>query len=77
MKMRNFIVALGIAGLMASPALAQEKDFAKVDADGNSMVSMQEATTAGWTWTAEQFAAADTNSDGSLSAEEFAAASAQ
>jgi len=75
--MKKFILALGVAGLMAAPALAQTPDFASVDADGNTMVSLEESTAAGLPWTAEQFAAADTNGDGSLSAEEFAAAIAQ
>lgn len=74
--MRMLVVALGLAGLVAAPALAAEMDFAVVDSDGNGMVTMEEATAAGWEWTEEQFAAADANGDGSLSAEEFAVAAA-
>jgi hypothetical protein len=73
-NMKMLVVALGLAGLVAAPALAAEMDFAVVDSDGNGMVTIEEATAAGWEWTEEQFTAADTDGDGSLNAEEFAAA---
>ncbi len=72
--MKKFVLALSLIGFGALPALAQEADFATVDADGNGVVSMEEATTAGWTWTEDQFKAADTDGDGGLNEEEFAAA---
>lgn len=74
--MKKFILALSLIGLGAFPALAQEADFATVDADGDGIVSMEEATAAGWTWTEDQFNAADADGDGGLNAEEFAAATA-
>ncbi len=73
--MKKLIVALGVAGLLAGPALAAEMDFTKVDADGNAMISMEEASAGGWEWTEDEFKAADKDGDGSLSAEEFTAAS--
>jgi Ca2+-binding EF-hand superfamily protein len=74
--MKTLIVALGLIGLVAVPAIAAEMDFAKVDADGDGMVTMEEATAAGWEWSAEEFTTADADGDGSLSEEEFAAAAA-
>ena len=74
--MKMLVVALGLAGLVAAPALAAEMDFAVVDTDGNGMVTMEEATAAGWEWTEEQFTAADADGNGSLDADEFAAAAA-
>jgi len=75
--MKKVVLALGLAALMAGPALAQEMDFATVDADGNGQVTMDEATAAGWEWSAEDFKAADTDGNGTLSAEEFATATAE
>ena len=72
------LVNVGSAGLAIGPAIAQdaakEMDFVKVDADANGKVSVEEAAAAGWVWTPEQFAAADRDSDGSLSADEFVTA---
>lgn len=75
--MKILVLALSLVGLAAMPALAAEMDFAVVDADGSGLVSLEEATAAGWEWTAEDFAAADADADGYLNADEFAAASAQ
>ena len=72
--MKKLVLALSILGFSGAHALAQEKDFTVVDANADGMVSMEEATAAGWTWTAEQFAAADADGDGSLNADEFTAA---
>lgn len=77
--MKKVMLSIAFVGFSAITAFAAshagEKDFAVVDADANAMVSMEEATAAGWKWTAEEFKAADTDADGSLNAEEFAAAS--
>jgi EF hand len=71
------VATFGFAGL-ALPAMAaegaKEMDFVKVDADANGKVSPEEALAAGWAWTPEQFAAADRDSDGGLSADEFVTA---
>ena len=75
--MKKVLTALGVAAFMTVPAIAAEMDFTKVDADASGTVTMEEATAAGWEWTAEQFAAADTDGNGTLSAEEFAAAAQQ
>jgi Ca2+-binding EF-hand superfamily protein len=75
--MKMLVVALGLAGLLAAPVLAAEMNFAVVDADGSGLVSIEEATAAGWEWTEEQFAAADSDGDGYLNVEEFAAAAAK
>jgi len=72
--MKKIILALGFAGLMAFPAIAQETDFATVDANGDGQVTLDEAVAAGWDWSTEDFQAADTNGDGTLDADEFAAA---
>jgi hypothetical protein len=74
--MRKVILALAMIGFTL-PALAQMADFATADANSDNMVSMEEASGAGLTWTDEEFKAADADGDGSLSEEEFAAASAQ
>lgn len=74
--MKKVIIALGLAGFASAAFAAGEMDFAKVDADANGMVTMEEATAAGWEWTEDQFKAADTDADGALNADEFAAASA-
>lgn len=72
--MKMLVVALGLAGLVATPALAAEMDFSVVDADGSELVSMEEAAAAGWEWSEEEFAAADADADGYLNEQEFTAA---
>jgi EF hand len=72
------VATLGFAGF-ALPSLAQdaakgEMDYMKVDANADGSVTMEEATAAGWKWTADQFKAADTDANGSLSADEFVTA---
>lgn len=73
--MKKFVVALTLSTILSSAAIAAEMDFAVVDADGDTLVSMEEASAAGWEWTDEEFTAADADGDGFLNAEEFAAAS--
>lgn len=72
--MKKIVLALVLAGATSVAAHAAEMDFATVDADGDGVVTLEEATAAGWEWTEEQFGVADTDGDGGLSAEEFAAA---
>jgi EF hand len=74
-KMKKLFLALTLSTILSSAAIAAEMDFAVVDADGDSLVSTDEASAAGWDWTEEEFAAADADGDGFLNAEEFAAAS--
>jgi EF hand len=73
------VATFGIAGF-ALPTLAQdaakgEMDYTKVDANADGSVTIEEATAAGWKWTADQFKAADTDASGGLSSDEFVAAS--
>lgn len=70
--MKKLLTTLSILTFTASVALAQ--DFGAIDADANSMVSMEEASAAGLTWTEEEFKMADADGDGSLNADEFKAA---
>lgn len=78
--MKNVLLSAVFVGFSAIAAFAAshagEMDFTVVDADANGMVTMEEATAAGWKWSEEDFTAADTDADGSLNAEEFAAAAA-
>jgi EF hand len=71
------LVNVGSAGFgpaIAAEEATKEMDFVKVDANADGKVSVEEAAAAGWVWTPEQFAAADRDSDGSLSADEFVTA---
>lgn len=72
--MKKLVLALVVAGAASVAAQAAEMDFAVVDANADAMVTLEEATAAGWEWTEDQFKAADTDGDGGLNAEEFAAA---
>ncbi|MGB7334785.1 MAG: hypothetical protein WBD01_03240 [Salaquimonas sp.] len=78
--MNKLLLTIAFVGFSAVSTFAAshagEMDFTVVDADANAMVSMEEATAAGWKWSEEDFKAADTDADGSLNAEEFAAAAA-
>jgi EF hand len=75
--MRFWVFALCFAGLISRPALAAEMTFAAVDADGSGLISIEEVEAAGLGWTAEEFAAADTDADEYLNQEEFEVAIAR
>lgn len=79
--MKKFLIACSIAGIVggaaAIPAFAGEMDFTKVDANGDGIISIDEARAAGWEWTEDQFKTADADGDGGLNADEFQVASAQ
>lgn len=67
------LIVLGLSGA----AFAQQgTDFATVDADASGGVSLAEAQLALPDLTEEAFTAADTDANGELSAEEFAAIAA-
>ncbi len=70
--MKKLIVALGILAFTA-PAFAETADFATADADGNGMVSMDELKAAMPDVAEDAAMAADTDGDGSLNADEYAA----
>lgn len=74
--MKKLVLAASAALLATAAFAAGEMDFAKVDANADGQVTLEEATAAGWEWTAEQFTAADTDGNGTLSVEEFTAAAA-
>ena len=74
--MKKIVLALVVAGFASVAAQAAEMDFATVDADGDGVVTFEEATAAGWEWSEEQFDEADADGDGALNSEEFAAAAA-
>ena len=71
--MKKLVLSFALVSFAALPAFAQEADFTKVDANADGLVSMEEASAAGWTWSEDDFKAADADGDGSLKAEEFAA----
>ena len=69
--MKKLVFALAALGIAASPALAATMDFKSIDTDGDGQITLIEASQAGIDWTAEQFAAADTDQSGGLSEDEF------
>ena len=71
--MKAYILALALVSATSLSAFAGEVDFTKVDANADGLVSMEEATAAGWEWSSDDFAAADADGDGALNAAEFAA----
>ena len=72
--MKKLLTAIAALGLATGPALAQMADWQTTDANADGMVTMEEGAAAGYEWTEEQFKAADTDGNGSLSEEEFTAA---
>jgi hypothetical protein len=73
--MKKLLVSVLVLGLGASTAaMAQAaSDFASVDADASSDVTLTEAQTVWPNLTQEAFAAADTNSDGKIDQAEYEA----
>jgi Ca2+-binding EF-hand superfamily protein len=72
--MKRLVVALVLSGIVAASAYAAEMEFGTVDSNGDGMVTMDEATAAGWEWTDEQFSAVDADGNGTLDEEEFTTA---
>ena len=64
-----FIAATAL--LISTSAFAATDDFAKVDANGDGRITLEELVVAMPDATEDKFKAADANGDGSLSKEEF------
>ena len=62
-----FIASLGVTGV----ALAATGDFAKIDANADGKITLEEGMKMHPEWTAEAFKALDTNADGSLNELEY------
>ncbi|MEZ5870748.1 MAG: hypothetical protein R3D32_02660 [Nitratireductor sp.] len=76
--MKKLILAFAFAGFAAAPALAADMaSFSAADANADGIVTMEEGNAVGANWTEEQFKAADTNGNGSLSEAEYNAATGQ
>lgn len=58
---------------MTSAALAQAPDFSTVDANQDSLLTLEELSSAGVPITEDIFSAADTNQDGALDSDEYSA----
>ena len=69
--MKKILATLAVVAF-ASPAFAQMADFATVDADASGTVTWEEVQAALPDVTQEQYTAADADSSGDLSEEEFA-----
>jgi len=65
------LIVLGLSGAAFAQAAT---DFASVDSDASGSISLAEAQVAWPDLTAENYAAADVDSSGELSAEEYATA---
>ncbi|RDE10307.1 EF-hand domain-containing protein [Pelagibacterium lacus] len=76
MKKTAFTLATLIGLSFAGGALAQDLDFATLDADGSGALTLEELQVAIPDLTAESFAMLDTDANGEISEEEFAALSA-
>lgn len=71
--MSKILATLAAAGfLLATPAIAATASFESADANGDGAVTMDEAKTVMPEMTADEFAKADADANGALSAEEFA-----
>ena len=71
--MKKFFAVLAVSLLAISAAHAAE--FTEVDSDEDGVISMEEAVAVMPDLTEDAFAAADTDGDGALNADEFAAMS--
>jgi hypothetical protein len=74
--MRNPITAVAFAAILTSStaAIAASDDFAKIDANSDGMVTLEEGMAMHSDWTDDAFKALDLDGNGSLNAEEYAAA---
>ncbi len=71
--MKKFLAVLAVSLLTATAAQAAE--FGEVDTDADGAITLEEAVAAMPDLTEDAFAAADTDEDGSLNPDEFAAMS--
>jgi len=72
--MRHILATLTVVAFTA-PALAQDMDFATVDADASGTVTWEEVQAALPDMAEEDFQTADADASGDLSEEEYAAIS--
>lgn len=76
--MKTILTTLAVLGLSTAAVFAQATtpDYATVDANADGSVTFEELTVALPDITQEQFAAADLDTSGGLTAEEYAALAA-
>ena len=72
--MKKYYIALGFVGALAAPVLAQDAGLVFTALDANKDGKVSQAESQRNVMVSQNFAAADKNSDGSLSKDEFAAA---
>lgn len=68
--MKQLVIALSILVIAPASAIAAG-DFAKIDADGDGQVTIDELRASGINLTEESFNNADSDGDGALSEAEF------
>ncbi len=74
--MTHRILPLGAAGLLVLVATMATADMSQLDLDGDGLVSFEEMIASVPTVSEETFTSIDANDDGTLDAEEYAAAEA-
>jgi Ca2+-binding EF-hand superfamily protein len=72
--MKKYYVALGLVAALAGPAMAQDAGLVFTALDANKDGKVSQAESQRNVLVSQNFAAADKNSDGSLSKDEFATA---
>ncbi len=72
--MKKYYAALGLVAALATPAMAQDAGLVFTALDANKDGKVSQAESQRNVLVSQNFAAADKNSDGSLSKDEFAAA---
>ncbi len=74
--MKHTISTIALAAILttSTAAIAASDDFAKIDANSDGMVTIEEGMKMHSDWTEDAFKALDIDGNGSLSAEEYAAA---
>lgn len=72
--MKKYYIALGLVAALAAPAMAQDAGLVFTALDANKDGKVSQAESQRNVLVSQNFAAADKNSDGALSKDEFAAA---